>query len=418
MAANRRFYEQSGYSRAGPASITVVTRIREGRPRAQAAPLREVRSTERDETQPFVTINCAALPETLVGSTLFGHKKGAFTGADADVAGAFGAADGGTLFLDEIGELPMTLQAKLLRVIQEGVVVPVGDHVGKNVDVRLIAATNRDLEREVADGRMRADLYHRVAAHMIRVPALAARRSDVPELFMFFLSRIRDEHPALSWLWESGAQWVPALPMSMIQALARHGFTGNVRELENLAERTARRNAQPGPFREIELGAGPVEPSPAVSARPVESTPARGAPAPRPAKVDPSVASIAELLTWKPRTVDVLFGDDATAAWDTLDEGADDETRRAALRERAADAFYALLESKDFNQSHAAAELGLSRTIVVKLMRELGIPRPADLTLEQIEAAESAESGELDAAAKRLRVSPTALKRRLTVLRL
>src|SRR5213078_421451 len=136
---------------------------------------------------PFVPVNCGALPETLVESALFGHRKGAFTGADADGKGLFRAADGGTLFLDELGELPVAVQPKLLRVLQDGVVTPVGAHEGRRVDVRVVGATHRDLEAEVRAGRLREDLYHRMAAHVLRVPSLAERRLDTPELFVHLL---------------------------------------------------------------------------------------------------------------------------------------------------------------------------------------------------------------------------------------
>src|SRR5690606_28080433 len=134
-----------------------------------------------------IHVNCAALPESVVESELFGHVRGAFTGATADRAGKFEIADGGTLFLDEIGELPLAVQPKLLRALQEGEVQRVGSDRPVRVDVRVVAATNRDLGREVAAGRFRADLYHRLAGYPIELPPLRARREDVGVLAGYLL---------------------------------------------------------------------------------------------------------------------------------------------------------------------------------------------------------------------------------------
>ena len=138
---------------------------------------------------PFVAINSAALPENLVESELFGHERGAFTGADRTRKGAFELASGGTLFLDEIGELPAAAQAKLLRVLEDHKVTRVGGDRTIGVDTRVVAATNRDLEAEVAEGRFRQDLFFRLNVHMIEVPPLRDRRSDVPGLAAHFLGR-------------------------------------------------------------------------------------------------------------------------------------------------------------------------------------------------------------------------------------
>ncbi len=172
---------------------------------------------------PFIRVNCAALPESLAESELFGHKRGAFSGADNDREGKFVVADGGTLFLDEIGELPLPLQAKLLRALQDGEIQRVGEDRQRKVDVRLVTATNRDLESEVAAGRFREDLYHRLAVYPIVVPALRERASDIPLLIGHFCERIRRRH---------GLQEVRIAP-ELRDRLQRANWPGNVRELEN-----------------------------------------------------------------------------------------------------------------------------------------------------------------------------------------
>jgi two-component system response regulator PilR (NtrC family) len=176
--------------------------------------------------EPFVAVNCGAIPEELMESELFGHKKGAFTGAIADAAGLFQQADGGSLFLDEIGELSLGLQVKLLRALQERKVKPVGATDELEVDVRVIAATNRDLEAEVARGAFRADLYYRLNVIEIRIPPLRQRREDIPLLAEHFLRRFAAEHGR-----------VIKLSQDALRKLEGYDFPGNVRELENLIER-------------------------------------------------------------------------------------------------------------------------------------------------------------------------------------
>ncbi|HWJ22926.1 MAG TPA: sigma-54 dependent transcriptional regulator [Gemmatimonadaceae bacterium] len=176
---------------------------------------------------PFVAINCAAIPEALLESELFGHTKGAFTGASADRRGLFEEADGGTLFLDEIAELPVTLQVKLLRALQEGEVRRVGDNASRTVDVRVVAATARDLDAEVAAGRFRADLFYRVNVVRLHLPPLRERSEDVPELVRHF---------ADSCARRFGLE-PRAVSAAAMRLLVEYGWPGNVRELENAIER-------------------------------------------------------------------------------------------------------------------------------------------------------------------------------------
>jgi Nif-specific regulatory protein len=182
-------------------------------------------SQRRDKM--FVAQNCAAMPENLLESELFGHRRGAFTSADSDKKGLFEIADGGTLFLDEMGEMPLTLQAKLLRVLQEGTIRPVGATAEKQVDVRIICATNRDLAAEVEQGRFRQDLYYRLMVFPIVLPPLRERREDIPALAAFFLKRYAEEYRVE----------LPGFTQEALDALANYAWPGNIRELENEVQR-------------------------------------------------------------------------------------------------------------------------------------------------------------------------------------
>jgi transcriptional regulator with PAS, ATPase and Fis domain len=177
----------------------------------------------------FVAVNCAAIPEELVESLLFGHKKGTFTGATADQVGKFDAADKGTLFLDELGELPLAAQAKLLRVLQDGFVEPIGAMKPHQVDVRVIAATNRDLRKLVRQGKFREDLFYRLNVGELKLPALRERRSDIPKLALHILDRLN-----------SSLRRPKRLSPEALTRLQAHNWPGNVRDLENAIERSVR----------------------------------------------------------------------------------------------------------------------------------------------------------------------------------
>jgi two-component system response regulator AtoC len=176
---------------------------------------------------PFVAVSCAALPETLIESELFGHERGAFTGATSAKKGRFELADGGTLFLDEIGELSQAVQVKLLRVVQDRKFERLGGEKTLTVDIRLIAASNRDLEREVEAGRFREDLFYRLNVVPLTLPPLRERREDIPVLAAHLAARAAEKHNRPT----------PALDAALMDALAEYDFPGNVRELENLIER-------------------------------------------------------------------------------------------------------------------------------------------------------------------------------------
>jgi two-component system response regulator PilR (NtrC family) len=176
----------------------------------------------------FVTINCGAIPENLMESEMFGHKKGSFTGAVVDKSGLFEVADGGTLFLDEVGELPITIQVKLLRAIQERVIRRVGATEDIKVDVRIIAATNRDLEAMVKDGTFRQDLFYRLNVINIKMPPLRERKEDIPLLANHFLKKYNDRL----------TKQISGISMEAMEMLKKYEYPGNVRELENIIERT------------------------------------------------------------------------------------------------------------------------------------------------------------------------------------
>jgi len=208
-------------------------------------------------TCPFVSVNCGALPESLMESELFGHERGAFTGAIRKSDGLFREAEGGTLFLDEIGEIPLQVQVKLLRAIQERTVRPVGSMTEVPVDVRIVAASNLDLDKEVGEGRFRPDLYYRLNVVRIDIPPLHDRREDIPALIDYFLARYSRE----------AGRKIKGMSREALQVLLDYHYPGNVRELENVIERAVALGANevlgldtlpPNVFQEM---AAPVRPS-------------------------------------------------------------------------------------------------------------------------------------------------------------
>lgn len=176
---------------------------------------------------PLIEVNCAAIPAELIESELFGHVKGAFTSAVKDRAGKFEAANGGTIFLDEIGDMSLSAQAKVLRALQENKIQRVGNDKDIKVDVRVVAATNKNLKKEIEEGRFREDLYHRLAVILIKVPALNDRREDIPLLVEYFSNKIAQEQGTIKKSFSSKA----------VKLLQEYDWTGNIRELRNVVER-------------------------------------------------------------------------------------------------------------------------------------------------------------------------------------
>ena len=222
-AVMRQLYEQIG--QVARTNATTLLRGESGTGKELVA--HAIHHNSPRSAMPFVKVNCAALPEPLFESELFGHERGAFTGAHSRKKGRFELAHGGTLFLDELGELSLTTQAKLLRVLQFREFERLGGTETLHTDVRIIAATNKDLERAIEDGSFREDLYYRIDIFSIVLPPLRERRADIPALAEYFLSKFAAEH----------RQKITRLSSGALELLARHGWPGNVRELENVIER-------------------------------------------------------------------------------------------------------------------------------------------------------------------------------------
>ena len=222
-ASMRRLFEQ--LRKVVNTKVTVLVEGETGTGKELIASAVHYWSERREKL--FVAQNCAAMPENLLESELFGHVKGSFTGASEDKKGLFELADGGTLFLDEVGEMPLNLQAKLLRALQEGEIRPVGAPKTIKVDTRIVAATNRDLEKEVAEGRFREDLFYRLKVFPLRVPPLRERGEDVPILAAHFLRKYSQEFGRV----------VSGFSQQSMEMLQAYRWPGNVRELENEVQR-------------------------------------------------------------------------------------------------------------------------------------------------------------------------------------
>jgi transcriptional regulator with PAS, ATPase and Fis domain len=239
---------------------------------------------ERSSTGPFVTIDCGALVGNLLESELFGHTRNAFTGANADKKGMLELAHGGTAFLDEIGELPLDLQVKLLRVLQEREIRPVGGLVARKVDVRIIAATNRDLSAAVEEGSFRRDLYFRLNVIAIKIPALRERREDIPLLVRHFLAEYGSNH---------------SLTRETMDTFMAYHWPGNVRELENTIQRMVAMNS--GPLLHLEDLPSPLmnfrmaERSQHTTVAAVAGRPLVAGPTPPAPRLDPPILPLAEV---------------------------------------------------------------------------------------------------------------------------
>ena len=280
----------------------------------------------------MISLNCAALPETLVESELFGHVKGAFTGAVGDRPGKFELADGGTLFLDEVGELALPVQAKLLRVLQSGQLQRLGSDREHHVDVRVIAASNRNLAEEVRAGRLRADFYHRLSIYPLQVPPLRARGRDVLLLSGFFLEENRSRLGLGGLRLDAGAQ----------AALLAYDWPGNVRELEHLLGRSVLKalGRQPQRPRILSLVAADLDLPGAQNAL-------------APPRAD---------------------GHDAAPAAPPLARLADGQGLRDAVAKLERELVASALAQHDYNWAAAARTLGVDRGNLARLAKRLGLP--------------------------------------------
>lgn len=211
--------------RISPTKSNVLILGESGTGKSLVAEMIHANSPRRDKC--FMSINCSAIPETLLESELFGYKKGAFTGAGADKEGLMVYASGGTLFMDEIGDMPLSLQAKLLKVIETGLVTPLGDTKVRSIDVRLIAATHRDLEELAKEGKFREDLYYRLDVIEFTLPALRDRKADIPLIVEGFLGELKRTH----------SKHIEGVDEEAMAALSEYAWPGNVRELRNVLER-------------------------------------------------------------------------------------------------------------------------------------------------------------------------------------
>ena len=212
-------------SKVAPTESTVLITGKSGTGKELVA--RALHFNSKHSTAPFIVVNCGAISETLIESELFGHKKGAFTGAVADKIGYFKAADSGTLYLDEISEMPLQLQVKLLRAIEQKEIIPVGMSTPIYVDVRILTSTNRDLRKEIEMGRFREDLFYRLDVVDIHLPSLAERREDIPLLVEYFLEKFRTQ----------SRKPIKGIDNDVMRRLMNHEWKGEIRELENIIER-------------------------------------------------------------------------------------------------------------------------------------------------------------------------------------
>jgi two-component system NtrC family response regulator len=312
-------------ARAARTNSTILIRAETGTGKELLARAIHFNSLRKDK--PFVTINCGAIPKDLLESELFGHVKGSFTGAVAHKRGRIEMADGGTLFLDEIGEMPLELQVKILRVIQQGEIEKVGGTGPSKVDVRIIAATHRNLQAMIEDETFREDLYYRLAVIPLELPPLRERAEDIPELVQHFFVRTRErlQRPDI------------VLPQHLIQHFQNYRWPGNIRELENVIERV------------LVLAPGP----------------------------EITLADLPEFLRQEHSPLDTL----------NLNLPAQGVSLEAIERELLLHA----LHKFRWNQTHAAKYLDISRKALIYRMEKHGIKRPGALSNDDSEASELPE---------------------------
>ncbi|GAB4235397.1 MAG: sigma-54 dependent transcriptional regulator [Methyloligellaceae bacterium] len=314
---------------------------------------RAIQGESERSGQPFVTVNCGAIPENLVESILFGHEKGAFTGASEKRNGKFVEADGGTLFLDEVGELPLDAQVKLLRALQEGEVDPVGARRPVKVDFRLISATNQDMIKLVHDGRFREDLYYRLNVFPVWVPPLRERVEDIPDLVNHFITRFSAEE----------GKRIDALAPEALKMLQSYPWPGNVRQLENAV------------FRAVVLADSPtltIAEFPQIAAH-VEGYNAIIPPAPEPLEERPAVSGADAVIGGNdviPSTVSIPVGERASGLGiPALNDSGDVRP----LEDIEADMIRLAIGRYRGHMTEIARKLGIGRSTLYRKMREFGL---------------------------------------------
>jgi two-component system nitrogen regulation response regulator GlnG len=356
--------------RVAGADVPVLLRGESGTGKELVA--RAVHAESSRKGGPYLSVNMAAVPASTAASELFGHTRGAFTGAARDREGIFGRAHGGTLFLDEIGDTPADIQVMLLRVLETGEIQPVGADRWRQVDVRLIAATEGDLEAAVAEGRFRLAFFHRLAGYELCLPPLRERRDDIARLLVHFLrEELESSGPGCDRLATPSDRKAPAfLPSSLVSRLVRHPWPGNVRQLRNVARLLA------------------------ISGRD------------------------AEVLTIGPAEERALSGPATPVEVDEPERGARISRSSIPPSEITEDALRKALRACGYRPGLAAKKLGIGRTSIYRLMERYGSVRKAeDIPEEEILRAHDACQGNISAMAAHLEVSERALKLRLRKLK-
>jgi len=343
-----------------------------------------IHEASRRRQRPLVSVNMAAIPPTLAASELFGAVRGAYTGSDRTRQGYFRKANGGTIFLDEVGEAPAEVQGMLLRVLETGEIQSVGAAEHDRVDVRVLAATDQDLEAAIETGRFRAPLLHRLAGFSIRVPPLEERRDDIGRLLFHFLqeelSAIGEEHR----LFPTRARAVPWLPASIAARLARYDWPGNVRELRNVARQLVIASR----------GSEQVQVNPEVEA----------------------VLRAAEAQTAR-RTQEPETEDTETSPSEAADRRSQPEERYRSPAEVSEEELLEVLRRHRWTVKPAAAELGVSRASLYNLMeRSPQVRKASELSREEIEAGLERTGGDLEAMVDDLEVSRRGLEMRMKEL--
>lgn len=349
-------------------------------------------ASERGQ-RPYLTVNMAAIPSSLAASELFGHVRGAFSGASQANAGYFGRADGGTLFMDEIGDTPPEVQASLLRVLETGEVQQLGADRLRRVDVRLVAATDADIDKEVEAGRFRAPLYYRLANQEVRLPPLCERRDDVGRLLLHFLEGELDAQGRGAALLDVDGQGMSWLPAAIAARLMRYAWPGNVRQLRNVARYLASLDPRAAPLhvddphldRLLPAGGSVVE------------------------TIEQSSEGIRDRLA-------ALEAERDAARDDEEKEGASEPARpeRRSPSDIGADELERVMASLDFKLGPTAAELGISRPALNELVdAHPTLERANNLSREVIAEAQAACEGDVDAMWRRLRVSKRGLVLRM-----